>query len=107
MGRNPITCIARQVLVAMIAALASLVVVFGVVSAPGRAQGKGGRSAPKPARPLPAYPLKKSASGRYLVDQHNVPFLIAGDAPQALMVNITEDDADLYFANRRSHGFNA
>jgi hypothetical protein len=53
-----------------------------------------------------AYPLKKSASGRYLVDQKNVPYLIAGDAPQALMVNLSEADADLYFANRQAHGFN-
>jgi hypothetical protein len=54
-----------------------------------------------------AYPLKKSANGRYLVDQNNVPFLLAGDAPQSLMVNISESDAELFFANRQSHGFNA
>jgi hypothetical protein len=55
----------------------------------------------------PVYPLKKSSNGRYLVDQKNRPFLIAGDAPQALMVNTSESDADFYFANRKSHGFNA
>jgi uncharacterized protein DUF4038 len=54
----------------------------------------------------PIYPLKKSANGRYLVDQNNVPFLIAGESPQALMVNLSEADADMYFANRTSHGFN-
>jgi len=54
-----------------------------------------------------SYPLKKSASGRYLVDQNNAPFLLAGDAPQSLMVNISTADADMYFANRKSHGFNA
>jgi hypothetical protein len=54
-----------------------------------------------------AYPLKKSANGRTLVDQNDVPFLVAGDAPQSLMVNISEADADLFFANRQSHGFNA
>jgi hypothetical protein len=53
------------------------------------------------------YPVKKSANGRYLVDQNNVPFLIAGDAPQSLMVNLSTTDADSYFANRKSHGFNA
>jgi len=52
------------------------------------------------------YPLAVSANRRYLVDQNNVPFLIAGDAPQALMVNISEADADMYFADRSSHGFN-
>ena len=53
------------------------------------------------------YPLKKSAGGRYLVDSKGNPFLLAGDAPQALMVKLTEADADLYFSNRVSHGFNA
>jgi hypothetical protein len=49
----------------------------------------------------------KSANGRHLVDQANVPFLIAGDSPQALMVNISTSEADMYFANRQSYGFNA
>jgi hypothetical protein len=53
------------------------------------------------------FPLKASPNGRYLVDRKNVPFLIVGDAPQALMVNVSEADADMYFANRASHGFNA
>ena len=53
-----------------------------------------------------AYPLKVSANGRYPVDQKGTPFLIAGESPQALMVNLTEKDAELFFANRRSHGFN-
>jgi hypothetical protein len=44
--------------------------------------------------------------GRYLVDQNGTPFLIAGESPQALMVNLSEEDAELFFANRRSHGFN-
>jgi hypothetical protein len=65
------------------------------------------RAGAHPSQVLPAYPLKKSANGRYLVDQNNKPFLIAGDSPQALMVNLTEADADMYFANRRGHGFNA
>ena len=54
-----------------------------------------------------AYPVRKSANGRYLVDQMNHPFLITGDAPQALMVNISTAEAETYFANRESHGFNA
>ena len=58
-------------------------------------------------QPRPAYPLKKSANGRYLVDSRNAPFLVAGDAPQALMVKLTEADAGLYFSNRVAHGFNA
>src|SRR5262245_44414606 len=52
------------------------------------------------------YPLKVSASGRYLVDQNDAPFLITGDSPQALMVNLSEADADAYFADRQAAGFN-
>jgi hypothetical protein len=63
--------------------------------------------AEKPKPPGPAYPLKTAAGGRYLVDQKGVPFLIAGESPQALMVNLTEEDAELFFANRQGHGFNA
>jgi len=42
-----------------------------------------------------------------LVDSKDAPFLLAGDAPQALMVKLTEADAGLYFSNRVAHGFNA
>ena len=54
-----------------------------------------------------AYPLKVSSNGRYLVDQNDVPFLIMGDAPQSLIVNLTEAQAEQYFADRSAHGFNA
>jgi len=57
-------------------------------------------------RARPAFPVRKSANGRYIVDAKGRPFLIAGDSPQALMVNLTEADADLYFADRKSYGFN-
>src|SRR5262249_12922983 len=65
------------------------------------------RPAGKQGRPAPAFPLKKGVGGRHLVDQNGTPFLIAGESPQALMVNLSEKDAQLFFANRRSHGFNA
>jgi uncharacterized protein DUF4038/collagenase-like protein with putative collagen-binding domain len=55
----------------------------------------------------PVYPLKKSANGRYLVDQNNTPYLMLGDAPQALIANVSEADADQYFADRQAHGFNS
>jgi Protein of unknown function (DUF4038)/Putative collagen-binding domain of a collagenase len=54
----------------------------------------------------PTYPLKVSANGRYLVDQNNVPYLMTGDSPQALIVKLSEAQADAFFANRRAHGFN-
>ena len=54
----------------------------------------------------PVYPVKKSANGRYLVDQNNAPFLIMGDSPQALMVNLSEAEAEMFFADRSALGFN-
>jgi len=55
---------------------------------------------------FPAYPVKVSANGRYLVDQNNIPFLIAGDSPQGLMYRLSEAQAENYFADRQAHGFN-
>src|SRR6266513_937351 len=54
----------------------------------------------------PVYPLKQSANGRYLVDQNNAPYLILGDSPQALIVNLTTNEAAAFFADRAAHGFN-
>src|SRR5712691_9414065 len=54
----------------------------------------------------PAYPVKVGPTGRYLVDQNGVPFLIVGDSPQAMAGRLSEADTELFFANRQSHGFN-
>jgi PKD repeat protein len=56
--------------------------------------------------PSTPFPIKVSANGRYLVDQNDVPFFMVGDAPQALIVNASVSEADLYLANRAAHGFN-
>jgi hypothetical protein len=68
-------------------------------------------SEPKPKsdaeKPSPTFPVTIAEGGRYLIDQKGAPFLIAGESPQALMVNLSEKDAELFFANRRSHSFNA
>jgi hypothetical protein len=79
----------------------------GALFAPALAHSNDLKPESKPTKTALAYPLKKSGNGRYLVDQKNVPFLIAGDSPQSLMVNLSEPDADMYFANRKSQGFNA
>jgi hypothetical protein len=55
----------------------------------------------------PKFPLKASADGRYLVDQGNVPFLLIGDSPQALIGNLTVAQAARYMQNRADHGINA
>ena len=54
-----------------------------------------------------AYPLKVSKNRRYLVDQQNVPFLITGDSPQAMVGNLSLDDAAAFIANRKAAGFNS
>src|SRR5262245_5010530 len=61
---------------------------------------------PSPWAAAALYPLKKSATGRYLVDQTNAPVLIVGDSPQALIVNLTTNEAAMYFADRSAFGFN-
>jgi hypothetical protein len=62
-------------------------------------------AAPPDSNP-PVFPLKVSANKRCLVDQKNVPFLIAGDTPQGLMGRLSEHEAEIYFADREAHGFN-
>ncbi len=54
----------------------------------------------------PAYPVKVSPTGRYLVDQDGVPFLMAGESPQAMIGNLSLAEAELFLQNRRAHGFN-
>jgi hypothetical protein len=59
------------------------------------------------AAAAPAYPLKPSANGRYMVDNNNAPFLIIGDAPHSIIVNLNSTDAATYLADRGKNGFNA
>lgn len=71
--------------------------------------GCGGNSAPAAGSPpgsVGRYPLEVSSNGRYLVDQDNQPFLITGDSPQALIAQLSESEADFYFATRAAGGFN-
>jgi DNA-binding NarL/FixJ family response regulator len=56
---------------------------------------------------LPAYPLKASDNGRYLVDQNGTPTILVGDSPHSLFVNLSTQQADTYFGNRASYGINA
>ncbi len=52
------------------------------------------------------YPLIVASNGRFLTNQRGEPFLIIGDAPQALMINASVAEAKLLLANRASHGIN-
>ena len=60
-----------------------------------------------PQRPVVAYPLKISASHRYLIDQNGIPFMIVGDSPQALIGNVSLLKAKEYISNRAKYGINA
>ena len=52
------------------------------------------------------YPLKVSVDGRHLEDQAGQAFLINGDTPWSLIVELTKAEADVYLEDRRSRGFN-
>src|SRR5262245_26687701 len=54
----------------------------------------------------PVYPLKASGNNRYLVDQNNTPVLMVGDSPQQLIANLSQNEAAIFMANRRSYGIN-
>jgi hypothetical protein len=58
------------------------------------------------ARTTPAFPLKLSADRRYLIDQHDQPFLVIGDSPWSLIVEPTPAQVDLYLDDRAAKGFN-
>jgi hypothetical protein len=64
-------------------------------------------SATSTPRELTSYPLRVSRDHRFLVDRKQVPFLIAGDAPQALIVKLSEREASDYYLNRVKYGFNS
>ena len=67
--------------------------------------GCSGEQSAAPASSM-AYPVKLGPTGRYLVDQHGDPFLMIGESPQAMIGNLSEADAEVFLANRKSHGFN-
>lgn len=53
------------------------------------------------------YPVKiSSRNPRNLVDQNNIPFLIVGDSPQALLVNLSAMNTAAYVVDRATNGFN-
>ncbi len=54
------------------------------------------------------FPVKVSSTNpRLLVDQTNAPFLLVGDAPHSLLVNLSQSDAAYYLADRGANGFNS
>jgi chitodextrinase len=55
----------------------------------------------------PTYPLRVSASGRYLVDQFDVPWRVQADAAWLMSTNATPAQVDTYLSTRKSQGFNS
>ena len=53
------------------------------------------------------FPLQISADGRHLEDQNGIPFLINGDTPWSLIVELSKVEAETYLEDRRARGFNA
>lgn len=74
-------------------------------------------SEPTPEPDVPAVPCtvnaehrfvaSVSADGRYFLDQNGNPLLIRGDSPWAGMTRWSPEQAELYFTNRETRGFNA
>ena len=54
----------------------------------------------------PVWPLRVSRNGRHLEDQKGTPFLIVGDAPWSMTVNLTPTQMDTYFDDRAAKGMN-
>jgi len=55
---------------------------------------------------LATWPPRASANGRYLVGDNGLPFLLVGDSPQPLFVNVSTTDALTYYASRQGYGVN-
>ncbi len=87
--------------------VAALVALAGPV--PASAAAPAAVIAARPAKLLsssaPAFPLHVSASKRYLVDRKGRPFLIVGDSPQALIVNLSTKAADEFLRRPCGRGF--
>ncbi len=50
--------------------------------------------------------MQTVAGKRYLVDAASKPFLIQGDSPWSLLVQLTREQVDQYLDDRRARGFN-
>jgi hypothetical protein len=60
----------------------------------------------QPADSTSIFPLRVSANGRYLEDRTGKPFLLHGDSPWSLVVQLSREDVELYLQDRRARGFN-
>ena len=48
-----------------------------------------------------------SGNGRYFVDQFQRPFLVNGDSPWSMAIDLSNTDAEWFFQRRKEQGFNS
>lgn len=53
------------------------------------------------------YPVSVSGNGRYLIDQHNTPFLMIASSAQCMIINASLTMAETYLEDRQNKGINA
>jgi hypothetical protein len=53
-----------------------------------------------------AFPLHVEGGTRHLIDANGKPFLVHGDTPWSLIVQLTRGEVDQYLEDRRQKGFN-
>ena len=62
---------------------------------------------PATSAPASNLRLRVSHNGRYLVDQKGDPFLVVGDSPWSLVVQLDEEDIENFMQDRQKKGFNS
>ena len=109
--RSPhITPFTAAALTVLVASLSVFALGCGRGSRPAESAPSSSRAAtrfPTRATTKPVYPLKVGRTRRYLVDQRGRPFFIVGDSPQALIGNLSLDEAAVFIADRKAAGFNS
>jgi len=65
----------------------------------------------RPTRPLgpgeSPFMTTISADGRYFLDQSGQPYLVYGDSPWSMAIDLSNADAEWYFQQRHQQGFNS
>jgi len=84
--------------------VAAFVLSASVFAPPARGSGA---AAPASSAQTSDLRLKLSDNGRYLVDQKRKPFLVVGDSPWSIIVQVDDRDIESYLRDRRNKGFNS
>ena len=71
------------------------------------AQGEAALSLTQPVLAAPAFPLKASPNGSYLVDAKNEPFFYHADTPWMLLLKLNPAEAEEYLKDSQTKGFTA